>query len=171
VQKKSFTVRFFAQRDDVLDAVHDPEKGSALVGSGTHDEVARTAGSALRQPRRRLQCQGQGRRSLWASTEPASTNSVPAPTRMASSGAAKQFSVASGRENFGQPRRDTLLRTGSTIAISLGPKPSADRSIANDRATGASDGSTPVAVVASRFVAAALDGVEAAAFAHGRRRR
>src|SRR5215472_18226529 len=51
----------------------------------------------------------------------------------------------------------------STTAISPGPKPSADHSIANDRATGASDGSTQVAVVASRFAAAALDGLEAAA--------
>ena len=51
------------------------------------------------------------------------------------------------------------------------PKPSGDHSIASDRATGASEGSTRVAVVASRFVVAALDGLEAVAFAHARYRR
>ena len=59
----------------------------------------------------------------------------------------------------------------STTAIAPGPKPSADHSIASDRATGASEGSTRVAVVASRLVAAALDGLEAAAFAHSQCRR
>ena len=55
-----------------------------------------------------------------------------------------------------------------TTSFAPRPKPSADHSIASDRATGTSNGSTQNAAVVSRFVAVASGGLEGAAFAHGR---
>ena len=79
-----------------------------------------------------------------------------------------ELRAALQRNNYPVFSSEIAEANRSTTAVSPGPKPSADQSIASDRATGASDGSTRVAVVASRFVAAALDGLEAVAFAHGR---